>query len=98
VVAVTTRERVMDRVGQEKVLIGLTVGWPPRLVVVVFAQSTIPRLHMLLQVLRETLHCKLPIEIYHFPDEMKDEKVRADLVAWGGVKVVEVSVGARGWV
>lgn len=48
---------------------------------------------MLLQVLRETLNCKLPIEIYHFPDEMKDEKVRADLIAWGGVKVVEVSVG-----
>jgi len=51
---------------------------------------------MLLQVLRETLNCKLPIEIYHFPDEMKDEKVRADLIAWGGVKVVEVSVGSGG--
>ena len=41
-------------------------------------------------MLRKTLGCTLPIEIYHFPDEMEDEAIRNDLIAWGDVKVVEV--------
>lgn len=53
-------------------------------------QSTIPRLHILLKMLRKTLRCTLPIEIYHFPDEMEDEAVRNELIAWGDVSVVKV--------
>jgi hypothetical protein len=41
-------------------------------------------------MLRKTLGCTLPIEIYHFPDEMEDEAVRNELIAWGDVSVVKV--------
>ncbi|KAG7563015.1 hypothetical protein FFLO_01573 [Filobasidium floriforme] len=63
--------------------------------------STIPRLHILLKMLRKTLGCTLPIEIYHFPDEMEDEAVRNELIAWGDVSVVKLGAktfnGEKNW-
>lgn len=54
-------------------------------------QSTVARLTILLKMLRETLGCTLPIEMYHFPDEMQDAGVREKFEAFGDVKIVEVS-------
>lgn len=42
-------------------------------------------------MLRETLGCTLPIEMYHFPDEMQDPEVRRRFEAFGDVTIVEVS-------
>lgn len=33
-------------------------------------------MQMQLDMLRNVLDCKLPIELYHFPDEMQDPEVR----------------------
>lgn len=42
-------------------------------------------------MLRNVLHSTLPIEMYHFPDEMQDKELRAELEATYDLKLVEVS-------
>jgi hypothetical protein len=46
-------------------------------------------------MLRKTLNCKLPIELYHFPDEMQDEEIRRAFVDEFDVELKVVSV--FGW-
>lgn len=62
--------------------------------------TTIARLGILLKMLRETLKSKLPVEIYHFPDEMQDAQVRDELMAHGDVKLVALGAktgGGKNW-
>jgi hypothetical protein len=47
-------------------------------------------------MLRTTLKCDLPVEIYHFPDEMHDQVEREKMEVFGGVRLVEVRVGGEG--
>ena len=42
-------------------------------------------------MLRKVLHSTLPIEMYHFPDEMQDKELREELEATYDLKLVEVS-------
>lgn len=42
-------------------------------------------------MLRKVLHSTLPIEMYHFPDEMQDKALREELEASYDLKLVEVS-------
>lgn len=42
-------------------------------------------------MLRNVLHSKLPIELYHFPDELQDKELRAELEASYDLHLVEVS-------
>jgi alpha 1,2-mannosyltransferase len=51
-------------------------------------------------MLRQTLGCKLPIEVYHFPDEMQDPEIRQAFIDEYDVqlKVVEMSkFGGKNW-
>ncbi len=41
------------------------------------------RMKLGLKMLREVLKSKLPIELYHFPDELKEEETRKELEAQG---------------
>jgi hypothetical protein len=42
-------------------------------------------------MLRNVLHSKLPIEMYHFTGELEDKELRAELEASYDLKLVEVS-------
>lgn len=46
-----------------------------------------------LDMLRNVLKCKLPIELYHFPDEMQDPETRKFFVDNFDVKLVSVGRG-----
>ena len=48
-----------------------------------------------LDMLRNVLKCKLPIELYHFPDEMQDRETRKFFVDNFDVKLVSVRRGLR---
>ena len=41
-------------------------------------------------MLRNVLHSKLPIEMYHFPDEMQDEALRTELAESFDIRLKEV--------
>ncbi|WVQ95170.1 hypothetical protein IAU59_002264 [Kwoniella sp. CBS 9459] len=53
--------------------------------------KTLARLKLSLHMLRHVLHTELPIEIYHFPDEMQDEAEREALISEYDVRLKEVS-------
>ena len=41
-------------------------------------------------MLRNVVHSSIPVELYHFPDEMQDEKLRQELVSEYDVTLREV--------
>jgi hypothetical protein len=58
------------------------------------SQSTLKRMQMQLDMLRNVLDCKLPIELYHFPDEMQDPEVRKFFVENFDVELKTVRIGS----
>jgi alpha 1,2-mannosyltransferase len=44
-----------------------------------------------LHMLRNVLHCTLPIEMYHFTGELEDKELRAELEQTYNLVLVEVS-------
>ena len=46
-----------------------------------------------LDMLRNVLNCKLPIELYHFPDEMQDSETRKFFTDNFDVKLISVRRG-----
>lgn len=56
-------------------------------------QSTLKRMQIQLDMLRNVLKCELPIELYHFPDEMQDPGTRKFFVDNFDVKLVSVRRG-----
>ena len=42
-------------------------------------------------MLRNVLGCTLPIELYHFPDELEDQAVREELEKDFAIELKEVS-------
>lgn len=49
--------------------------------------SSFQRLKMLLGVLRGPLGSTLPVEVYHFPDELTKPEMRAELEAFGSLRI-----------
>lgn len=49
--------------------------------------SSFQRLKMLLGVLRGPLGSTLPVEVYHFPDELSNPEMRGELEAFGNLRI-----------
>nr|XP_031863937.1 uncharacterized protein CI109_000581 [Kwoniella shandongensis]KAA5531009.1 hypothetical protein CI109_000581 [Kwoniella shandongensis] len=62
--------------------------------------KTLARMKISLQMLRHVLHTTLPIEVYHFPDELQEAAARAELVDNFNVKLVQIDSkrsGDKSW-